>query len=139
MLSAALTSILHIIFIQAEDGIRYYKVTGVQSFVFQAEDGIRDYKVTGVRTCALPILPAPKAVNFTAQRNCPSAQPDMPGARVFGVVMGTDAEPNVAWLERPVPVTSELLAKTGARSEERRVGEEGRSRWSPYQLKKKAE
>src|SRR5205807_6321356 len=23
---------------------------------FQAEDGIRDYKVTGVQTCALPIL-----------------------------------------------------------------------------------
>src|SRR5256885_8769292 len=26
-------------------------------FFFQAEDGIRDYKVTGVQTCALPILP----------------------------------------------------------------------------------
>src|SRR5256885_7532525 len=25
-------------------------------FLFQAEDGIRDYKVTGVQTCALPIL-----------------------------------------------------------------------------------
>src|SRR5256885_9661493 len=25
-------------------------------FFFQAEDGIRDYKVTGVQTCALPIL-----------------------------------------------------------------------------------
>src|ERR1022692_172596 len=46
---------------QAEDGIRYFKVTGVQTcalpifFFFQAEDGIRDYKVTGVQTCALPI------------------------------------------------------------------------------------
>src|ERR1022692_5162340 len=31
-------------------------------FFFQAEDGIRDYKVTGVQTCALPICgddPAP--------------------------------------------------------------------------------
>src|SRR6266446_9209118 len=27
-------------------------------FFFQAEDGIRDYKVTGVQTCALPILGA---------------------------------------------------------------------------------
>src|SRR5256885_3190593 len=27
-----------------------------RSFFFQAEDGIRDYKVTGVQTCALPIL-----------------------------------------------------------------------------------
>src|ERR1022692_1356923 len=44
-------------FFQAEDGIRDYKVTGVQVCVlsFQAEDGIRDYKVTGVQTCALPI------------------------------------------------------------------------------------
>src|ERR1022692_3470182 len=44
-------------FFQAEDGIRDYKVTGVQTcvFFFQAEDGIRDYKVTGVQTCALPI------------------------------------------------------------------------------------
>src|SRR5256885_10509284 len=30
-------------------------------FFFQAEDGIRDYKVTGVQTCALPISqPAPR-------------------------------------------------------------------------------
>src|SRR2546426_1783289 len=28
-------------------------------FFFQAEDGIRDYKVTGVQTCALPILQKP--------------------------------------------------------------------------------
>src|SRR5256885_7335956 len=35
------------------------RVTAVRSvehcFFFQAEDGIRDYKVTGVQTCALPI------------------------------------------------------------------------------------
>src|SRR5256885_11104347 len=34
-------------------------------FFFQAEDGIRDYKVTGVQTCALPIcelLPAPRSL-----------------------------------------------------------------------------
>src|SRR2546426_7921910 len=29
-------------------------------FFFQAEDGIRDYKVTGVQTCALPIFPEPQ-------------------------------------------------------------------------------
>src|SRR6516162_9685842 len=35
-------------------------------FFFQAEDGIRDYKVTGVQTCALPIscvLPARDTTN----------------------------------------------------------------------------
>src|SRR3989454_4891696 len=30
-------------------------LTEVEVFFFQAEDGIRDYKVTGVQTCALPI------------------------------------------------------------------------------------
>src|SRR5688500_20391430 len=29
--------------------------TTLPFFFFQAEDGIRDYKVTGVQTCALPI------------------------------------------------------------------------------------
>src|SRR3989454_9327847 len=35
-----------------------YRVPNVRFyffFFFQAEDGIRDYKVTGVQTCALPI------------------------------------------------------------------------------------
>src|SRR5256885_3700783 len=31
------------------------RITLVYFFFFQAEDGIRDYKVTGVQTCALPI------------------------------------------------------------------------------------
>src|SRR5205807_5668842 len=31
----------------------------LEIFFFQAEDGIRDYKVTGVQTCALPICAAP--------------------------------------------------------------------------------
>src|SRR5256885_10369220 len=31
-------------------------------FFFQAEDGIRDYKVTGVQTCALPICGLTRAV-----------------------------------------------------------------------------
>src|SRR5256885_3107882 len=33
------------------------------SFFFQAEDGIRDYKVTGVQTCALPICMNPVVVH----------------------------------------------------------------------------
>src|SRR5688500_20318373 len=35
-------------------------------FFFQAEDGIRDYKVTGVQTCALPIYNA--APDFVLDR-----------------------------------------------------------------------
>src|SRR5256885_12975030 len=34
-------------------------------FFFQAEDGIRDYKVTGVQTCALPILSMNKSRRTT--------------------------------------------------------------------------
>ena len=38
---------------------------------FQAEDGIRDYKVTGVQTCALPIWPAwPWASRCTSRSPC---------------------------------------------------------------------
>src|SRR5256885_2600048 len=37
------------------DRSRGNRVTRVFCFFFQAEDGIRDYKVTGVQTCALPI------------------------------------------------------------------------------------
>ena len=32
-------------------------------FFFQAEDGIRDYKVTGVQTCALPICPMDRSLS----------------------------------------------------------------------------
>src|SRR5256885_3604564 len=35
-------------------------------FFFQAEDGIRDYKVTGVQTCALPIFREPLLNAVTA-------------------------------------------------------------------------
>src|SRR5256885_7404578 len=37
---------------------RYLVRARLDFFFFQAEDGIRDYKVTGVQTCALPILGA---------------------------------------------------------------------------------
>src|SRR5256885_7009225 len=39
-----------------EDMVLVMDVLVVVFFFFQAEDGIRDYKVTGVQTCALPIL-----------------------------------------------------------------------------------
>ena len=39
----------------------FFLVPFCSCFFFQAEDGIRDYKVTGVQTCALPILAATHA------------------------------------------------------------------------------
>src|SRR5256885_131541 len=40
-------------------------------FFFQAEDGIRDYKVTGVQTCALPICKACSSNSTTTIFNSP--------------------------------------------------------------------
>jgi len=45
---------------------------------------------------------------------CPSAQPEMTGSVAFGVVGGTADQPRVTWIEKPVPVTGDLLALTGA-------------------------
>src|SRR5215208_5145481 len=47
---------------------------------------------------------------------CPSAQPGMEGAVVFGVVGGTAEEPRVAQLVQPLPLTDELLALTAPAS-----------------------
>src|SRR5256885_13074782 len=79
-------------------------------FFFQAEDGIRDYKVTGVQTCALPIC-EPLAARCTAS----------------GTRRPTNARLALV-LERP----QSHLRQRPPRSEERRVGKECRSRWSPY-------
>src|SRR5256885_4031165 len=48
----------------AGDATRHWGETSWQpgGFFFQAEDGIRDYKVTGVQTCALPICRAQNTV-----------------------------------------------------------------------------
>ena len=40
---------------------------------------------------------------------CPSAQPEMAGSVVFGVIGGTVEEPRVGYLAEPQPVTEELL------------------------------
>src|SRR2546427_1092045 len=84
-------------------------------FFFQAEDGIRDLTVTGVQTCALPI-----SCGFGASL-C-AASSDTAAVR-RAVTVGPSR------IRRRSPVAT---SKTTTRSEERRGGEEGRSRWSPY-------
>lgn len=44
---------------------------------------------------------------------CPSAQPWMAGSMAFGVIGGSPEEPRVRWIEKPVPLTEDLLALTG--------------------------
>lgn len=48
---------------------------------------------------------APQGQSF-----CPSAQPDMQGSVIFGVIGGTGAVPHVAYLATSVPVTAEVLS-----------------------------
>src|SRR3989454_1993547 len=94
-------------------------------FFFQAEDGIRDYKVTGVQTCALPISSA-KSVPY-------EIKPPALTYSFWGYIAGRRfllarltiraREENI----RASPTTTSV-----SRSEERRVGKECRSRWSPY-------
>src|SRR5256885_9932868 len=90
-------------------------------FFFQAEDGIRDYKVTGVQTCALPISDgAGSSLLVPSVHSVAWRSPDrvdqrrrfsLPCFRVFNLLLG---------------------GLQAHRSEERRVGKECRSRWSPY-------
>src|SRR5256885_13069513 len=94
-------------------------------FFFQAEDGIRDYKVTGVQTCALPISHAAIAIDrllldLTA-----------PERGIGRIVDDLCRGCRTGAATQPVLVDVVVL-EVEARSEERRVGKECRSRWSPY-------
>src|SRR6478672_1536186 len=72
-------------------------------FFCQAEDGIRDLIVTGVQTCALPIC------------------------------SGVEPAPSRPPLDEDSVDSSRPWRRSDSRSsEERRVGKECRSRWSPY-------
>src|SRR3712207_8864459 len=93
-------------------------------FFFQAEDGIRDIGVTGVQTCALPILtrivpgeckgPAFKKGYIIKEKDIETLK--SMGKNHLNIIELSDNE----------------LHENEARSEERRVGKECRSRWSPY-------
>src|ERR1039457_6584820 len=52
--------------------VTYRELCLLVVFFFQAEDGIRDYKVTGVQTCALPICVRP--IRNRRQRRPPWAE-----------------------------------------------------------------
>src|SRR5260221_13155644 len=98
----------------------------------KAEDGIRDHCVTGVQTCALPIPsggpPSPGAPRRTAIQNGNyRATPAVPPAPA-GFAPGATVPAGPRSSDPGAPPCS----ATEGRSEERRVGKECRSRWSPY-------
>src|SRR5256885_8050890 len=93
-------------------------------FFFQAEDGIRDYKVTGVQTCALPIYRLLVGSSMMITR----ASVDSALAISTSCCWPIDSDRTGARGSRSKPAR----ASSAVRSEERRVGKECRSRWSPY-------
>src|SRR5690606_40387829 len=98
-------------------------------FFFQAEDGIRDFHVTGVQTCALPILDRGAFRKGKPPRRVPAGSQGRSRSAALG--QGSlDLGTGVAGRPAQAPV---------GRSEERRVGKEGRSRWSRETEKKKDE
>src|SRR5256885_13131444 len=72
-------------------------------FFFQAEDGIRDYKVTGVQTCALPIYLA----RLSPGRNCNAAAITNSG-QVVGSCLDRSEE-HTSELQSPCNLVCRLL------------------------------
>src|SRR5256886_8803725 len=94
-------------------------------FFFQAEDGIRDLTVTGVQTCALPIFEladeaGDDAFDDEIRRAYEKTLHDFEAFELRSMLGGPNDHCNAY-----------VTIHAGARSEERRVGEECRSRWSP--------
>src|SRR5690606_40632847 len=99
-------------------------------FFFQAEDGIRDFHVTGVQTCALPISIKAETKQHFAEAN-PETYAEQ--ERAIDEVLYNIVKEEVRRL-----ITEEKIRPDGRalneirplRSEERRVGKECRAgRW----------
>src|SRR5690606_39692794 len=91
------------------------------SFFFQAEDGIRDFHVTGVQTCALPILALDRRITGAGLVDAPADHLD-----------GLLDDPRAALLDglrRQLDAPGAAVVEPEARSEERRVGKDVKSLW----------
>src|SRR2546430_13450645 len=89
-------------------------------FFFEAEDGIRVLPVTGVQTCALPTCATPPLPGLAPGQPQPKGVPQTPASLQPGDEVVQE------------PPAAKIINKKASRSEERRVGKECRSRWSPY-------
>src|SRR5205807_6070323 len=102
-------------------------------FFFQAEDGIRDYKVTGVQTCALPIS------GERRRRRRIEAQSRIPDIVWNAIVLRAGPRSAGVIYADVVPLPSHRITRSyygDVRSEERRVGKECRGWWSRYASQK---
>src|SRR5205807_2998406 len=93
-------------------------------FFFQAEDGIRDYKVTGVQTCALPIFELHAVGPNGRVRANIIAKDVVVHGKVDGNVQGHDR----VELKKSAVLSGDISTQR-IRSEERRVGKECRYQW----------
>src|SRR5262249_57254391 len=93
----------------------------VCGFFFQAEDGIRDWSVTGVQTCALPIL------NCSRLMMAESLSLPTPLGTTAYCASVTQWKPFSVVILSPIGTVPRTR---GLRSEERRVGKERRSGWA---------
>src|SRR2546430_10343504 len=96
-----------------------YRACVADFFFFQAEDGIRDLTVTGVQTCALPIYGVDPQTPLGTIEVATRAQ-----STAFGAPRSLGSGSTLSLAGSP---DGDVV-----RSEERRVGKECRSRWSPY-------
>src|SRR5690606_40031766 len=107
-------------------------------FFFQAEDGIRDFHVTGVQTCALPISQAAAARLEQAAKSLPPGVIARPVYDRTSLVDRTIATVARNLVEGALLVIVVLFALLGNRYEERRVGKAGGCWWWPWQVDEKS-
>src|SRR5207302_8165969 len=94
-------------------------------FFFQAEDGIRAFHVTGVQTCALPILvpvPVPPAVHIVTR---PISLSERSSSCRIVVMRRAPLDPSGCPIASAPPFT---FTRSQSRSEERRGGKERQTR-----------
>src|SRR5690606_40866421 len=84
------------------------------TFFFQAEDGIRDFHVTGVQTCALPIWRTPTAPDHRVSLELTDAE----YARCTAAAARAH-QPLDTWMREQILAAAR---RRDPRSEERRVG-----------------
>src|SRR5690606_40380957 len=95
-------------------------------FFYQAEDGIRDFHVTGVQTCALPICAGASTGASGRTKRSPPRRGASGGATAASCGNGSGSAGR-----RLREGRTGRCARSGARSEERRGGEEFQCRSSP--------
>src|SRR5690606_40401530 len=97
-------------------------------FFFQAEDGIRDFHVTGVQTCALPISSCSRGREPRSALLRVGSTPSKNSLRK-SALRGASRRP-YAWTSPIVNPSNRAWSglRKRSRSEERRVGKGGRAR-----------